>query len=226
MESEILRRVTHPRIPGFVEAFSTDDIHYIVQEFIEGLPLSCLMDSGRRFCEAEVKKIISQLLLILNDLHLPPQRENAVVHRDLRLSNLLLKDDKLFLVDFGFARFLDLSQNFSCPDPLENKYSGSSGNGLPLKQLNDLPSRKKIPGVETYRLLRTEISPRSDLFGAGVVAVDLFTSWVEDETLFNRPWQEVLPLSQPFVCFLQRLLGREDGFETAAEALEYLGSLL
>jgi serine/threonine-protein kinase len=226
LESEILRRISHPQIPGFVEAFSTGDIHYIVQEFIEGLPLSCLLDTSRRFSEEEVKRIVSQLLSILGDLHCPPQRENAVVHRDLRLSNLLLKDDKLFLVDFGFARFLDLSQNFSCPDPLENKYSGSSGDGLPLKRLNDLPSRKNIPGAETYRLLRTEISPRSDLFGAGVVAVDLFTNWVEDETLYNRPWQEVLPLSQPFVCFLQRLLSQEDGFETAAEALEYLRSLL
>ena len=183
-------------------------------------------DNGRRFSEAEVKRIISQLLSILSDLHCPPQREKAVVHRDLRLSNLLLKDNKLFLVDFGFARFLDLSKNFNCPDPLEYKFSGNPDDGVPLKQLNNLPSRKKIPGVETYRLLRREISPRSDLFGAGVVAVDLFTNWVEDETLFNRPWQEVLPLSQPFVDFLQKLLAREDGFETAAEALEYLRSLL
>ncbi len=226
MESEIIRRVTHQQIPGFVEAFSTGGIYYIVQEFIEGLPLSCLLDNGCRFSEAEVKRIISQLLSILSDLHCPPQRENAVVHRDLRLSNLLLKDDKLFLIDFGFARFLDPPQNFSCPDPLENKFGDCSDQGLSLKQLNELRPRKKVPGVETYRLLRREISPRSDLFGVGVVAVDLFTSWVEDEALFNRPWQEVLPLSEPFMCFLQRLLSREDSFQTAEEALEYLGSLL
>jgi len=226
LESEILRSVSHPRIPGFVGAFSFGEIHYIVQEFSEGLPLSCLLDSGRRFSEDEVKNIVTQLLSILRDLHTPPQRENAVVHRDLRLSNLLLKDDELFLIDFGFARFLDLSRNLSCPDPLENKYKDSNGDGQPLRLLSDLPSRKKIPGAETYRLLRKEISPRSDLFGAGVVAVDLFTSWVEDETLFDRPWQEVLPLSEPFVSFLARLLSREDGFHTAAGALEYLGSIL
>lgn len=226
LESEILRRVAHPQIPGFVEYFSTGDAYYIVQEYIEGLPLNCLLDTGRRFNEGEVKRIIRQLLFILKGLHCPPRRENAVVHRDLRLSNLMLKGETLFLVDFGFARFLDPSQNFSCPDPLENKYSGSSGCELPLKGLNGLPPGRKIPGADTYRLLRTEISPRSDLFGAGVVAVDLFTNWVEDEALFDRPWQEVLPLSQPFVRFLQKLLGREDGFETAADALEYLGRLL
>jgi len=228
LESEILRRIKNPQIPGFVEAFSIDDVHYIVQEFIAGLPLSCLIDTGRRFSEAEVKRIVFQLLAILNDLHCPPKKEDAVVHRDLRLSNLLLKDDKLFLVDFGFARFLDLSQNGYCPDPLEKKFSCYSGSdrGLLHKQLNELPSIKKIPGAETYRLLRREISPRSDLFGAGVVAVDLFTSWVEDESLFNRPWQEVLPLSELFVDFLQKLFSRNNGFETAAEALEYFRSIL
>lgn len=226
LESEILGRISHPQIPGFVEAFSAGDYHYIVQEYIEGMPLSSLVDTGRRFSEGEAKVIIAQLLYILCGLHCPPRKENAVVHRDLRLSNLMLKDDKIFLIDFGFARFLDLSRNLSCPDPLEHKYSDIAGEEQPLRRLSDLSSRKKVPGVETYKLLRTEISPRSDLFGAGVVAVDLFTSWVEDETLFDSPWQEVLPLSQPFVGFLLRLLSREGGFHTAAEALEYLGFIL
>ena len=226
LESEILRRVDHPQIPGLVEAFSTGDVHYIVQEYIEGLPLSSLLDTGRRFSEAEVKSIISQLLSILHGLHRPVQKENAVIHRDLRLSNLLLKDGQVFLIDFGFARFLDPSQFAFCPDPFDYKFGGneSSEDEAP-KHVKDLPSIKKIPGAKTYKLLRREISPRSDLFGAGVVAVDLFSSWVEDEALFERPWQEVLPLSGPFVAFLQKLLSREDGFDSAAEALEYLGAI-
>lgn len=226
LESEILRGIAHPRVPGFVESFTAGDIYCIVQEFVAGMPLSSLLDTGRRFSEREVKGLLVQLLSILNGLHSPLRREDAVVHRDLRLSNLLLKDDKLFLIDFGFARYLDLSRNLSCPDPLERKYSGSPGDERLLRRLGDLPSRKKIPGTETYRLLRTEISPRSDLFGAGVVAVDLFTSWVEDEALFEKPWQEVLPLSRPFKGFLSRLLAREGGFETASDALEHLNSLL
>ncbi len=227
LESKILRQIANPQIPGFVDAFTINDVHYIVQEFIDGLPLSCLIDTGRRFSEAEVKRIVSQLLAVLSDLHCPRRKKDAVVHRDLRLSNLLLKDDKLFLIDFGFARFLDLSQNNLCPDPLEKKFGCStvSGRGLLHKQLHELQYRKKIPGAETYRLLRKEISPRSDLFGAGVVAVDLFINWVEDDSLFNRTWQEVLPLSALFVDFLQNLLSRKNGFKTAAEAIDYLRSI-
>lgn len=227
LESEILRRITHSQIPGFVEAFSAGDVHYIVQEYIEGLPLSSLLEAGRRFSEAEVKSIVRQLLSILNNLHRPAQKKNAVIHRDIRLSNLLFRDGRIFLIDFGFARFLDPSRYAFCPDPLEYKFScnGSSGSGA-LKQLKELPSLKKIPGVETYKLLRREISPRSDLFGVGVVAVDLFSSWVEDESLFERPWQEVLPLSGPFTVFLQKLLSEKVGFDSAAEALGYLEAIL
>lgn len=210
-----------------MEAFSEGDMHYIVQEYIEGLPLSYLIENGCRFSEADVKGMVLQLLSILNDLHCPPQKKDAVVHRDLRLSNLLLQNDKLFLVDFGFARFIDLSRNVFCPDPLENKFYCNSGSDRGfLNPAGGVPFKKKMPGIETYRLLRREVSPRSDLFGAGAVAVDLFTSWVEDESLFNRCWQDVLNLSDPFIVFLEKLLSREGGFETAASALEYLGSVL
>lgn len=226
LESEILRRINHPQVPGFVEAFSAGCVHYIVQEYIPGLPLSSLLGSGRCFSEVEVKSIVRQLLIILNALHHPEQKENAVIHRDLRLSNLLLKDGQVFLIDFGFARFLDPAQFAFCPDPLEYKFSPneSSGRGA-LRQVKDLPSLKRIPGVETYKLLRREVSPRSDLFGVGVVAVDLFSSWVEDESQFAMPWQEVLPISEPFTVFLQKLLSQKDGFSTAAKALEYLETI-
>ncbi|KJS13320.1 MAG: hypothetical protein VR67_04880 [Peptococcaceae bacterium BRH_c8a] len=205
LESEILRRVKHPQIPGFVEAFSMAEAHYLVQEYVEGLPLSHLIYTGRRFSEVEVKGIIYQLLVILNALHHPRHQQDAVVHRDLRLSNLMLSGDNLYLIDFGLARFIDGQQFPFCPDPLQKK-CGSASN---------------CKESYTYQLLRREISPRSDLFGAGVVAVDLFTNWVEDEALFKESWEHVLPLSEPFKEFIKKLLSRE-GFTTTAEALAYL----
>lgn len=92
-----------------------------------------------------------------------------------------------------------------------------------LAMANDArtPRQRRMPGAHTYQLLRREISPRSDLFGAGVVAVDLFTNWVEDESLFEESWEQVLPLSQPFKIFIRKLLSR-DGFASAAEALACL----
>lgn len=209
LETEILKRVKHPRIPRLVETFSIKEVNYIVQEYIEGPPLSCLIDRGVRFTEAEVKEIIVQLLMILNALHAPKQKENAIVHRDLRLSNILLSQEKIYLIDFGLARFIDSAQFPNCPE--------ESIEALPDKR--SVLESQKVPGCETYRLLRREISPRSDLFGVGVVAIDLFTSWVEDESQFDMPWQNVLPLSKPFIKFLHRLLSDKNSFQTASEAL-------
>ncbi|WP_066637350.1 protein kinase domain-containing protein [Desulfolucanica intricata] len=222
LEAEILRRVNHPRIPGLVEAFSLEDVHYLVQEYVGGLPLSHLLHTGRRFNEKEVKGIIYQLLAILNELHNPPRKQDAVVHRDLRLSNLMLSDGKLYLIDFGLARFIDSRQFPFCPDPLQKKF-GSAPN-YKDRSYNCAPALRHIPGHFTYQLLRREISPRSDLFGAGVAAVDLFTNWVEDEALFKRSWKEVLPLSEPFKDFVEKLLSRE-GFASSAEAQAYLSRI-
>lgn len=174
--------------------------------------MSCLIDSGTLFSETEVKEILLQLLWILNDLHCPGQKKNAIVHRDLRLSNVFLNNGKVYLIDFGLARFIDPTQYLLCPDELSEEY--------PYKVHRLKP--QKVPGAQTYRLLRKEISPRSDLFGAGIVAIDLFTNWVEDESLFDLPWEEVLPLSDSFIAFLHKLLGREGGFQTAMEANAFL----
>jgi len=213
LEAEILKRVNHPQVPKFVESFSLAGVNYLVQEYVEGLPLSSLVYTGQLFSEAEVREFIRQLLDILNVLHNPANRKDAVIHRDLRLSNLMLSGDKIYLIDFGMARFMDSGQFPFYPDPLQKQFNTApycSGNaGL-----------RRKPGPYTYQVLRKEISPSSDLFGVGVVAVDLFTSWVEDEGPFEKNWADVLPLSEDFKAFIQQLLSQ--GFGNSTEAFNWL----
>lgn len=218
LEANILQSINSNRIPKFIEAFSLDSKHVIVQEMIEGDPLSYYIYNGHHFTEDDVKNIICQLLNILNELHNPIRMENAIVHRDLRLSNLLIKNGELYLIDFGFARYLQSSKSGVLPDPAFSNQEGLD-RALKVKTL-------RKPGAYTYRLLRREISPRSDLFGTGVVAIDLFTNWVKDEELFNQPWEHVLPLSDQFTRFLQKLLSRDrQGFSNCGEALMELGNI-
>ncbi len=221
LEKEILERITCRGTPRFVESFSLGDIYCIVQEYIPGWPLSYFIDTGCRFSEQEVRNILKKLFAILAELHCPLAKDNAVIHRDIRLSNLLLNKGNLYLVDFGLARFLDPLQFPLCHDPVEIISSEKA-----LKYVRPVHSFRmkgqNIPGSVTYSLLRKEISPRSDLFGAGVVAVDLFANQVEDEAQFALPWEKVLTLSDSFICFLKKLLGREEEFQTAQEALKRL----
>lgn len=191
-ESHILSRLNHRRIPHFIEAFSHNGVDYLVQEFIGGYPLSYYIVKGKRFTEEESKQILFQLLEILAYLHEPEKTRVAVIHRDLRLSNLFWFEDNVYLVDFGCARYFDGKTEVPADKP----------------DISDMKMSERRPGTGTYVLFRKEVSPRSDLFGAGVVGLDLFTNWIEDEALFQEPWQEILPASDSFKVIIETLLNQ------------------
>jgi serine/threonine protein kinase len=191
-ESYILSRLNHRRIPRFIETFSHNGVDYLVQEFISGYPLSYYIVKGKQFTEEESKRILLQLLEILTYLHEPGEDRPAVIHRDLRLSNLFWSEDNVYLVDFGCARYFDSKTEEPAGKP----------------DISDMVMSERRPGTRTYVLFRKEVSPRSDLFGAGVVGLDLFTNWIEDEALFQKPWQEILPASDSFKVLIETLLNQ------------------
>ena len=205
LESIILAQLNHPRIPRFIEAFSHNGVNYLVQEFIEGYPLSYHIVNGKRFSEEEAKRILFQILGILDYLHKPEGNRLPVIHRDLRLSNLFWHMDKVYLVDFGLAGY----------------FRGKSENLSNKSMENRVRPGGACAEVEAYALLRKEMSPCSDLFGVGVVGLDLFTNWIEDETLFQQPWQDILPASDAFKTFIERLLNPEKQFTSAGCAMKY-----
>ncbi len=205
-EKAILAHLNHSHIPSLVDAFCHAKVNYIVQEFIDGYPLSYYIGSGRRFSEAEVREVLLQLLLILQYLH---QHDQPVIHRDLRLSNLMLAGDKIHLIDFGLARFLN---------------SAAVGPAAASPTASSLAAPKHVR-PNSYRSFRQAVSPASDLFGAGVVGVDLFTNWVSDPAHFALSWQKLIPASQPFITFLEQLLTGQKYFCSAADAYHTLKSL-
>ena len=183
--------------------FSQDGVDYLVQDLVSGYPLSYYVIEGKRFTEEEARRILSELLEILVYLHKPEGTRPAVIHRDLRLSNLFWHDERVCLVDFGCARYYNgaVEPPVKEPEAVETKMSGSR------------------PGTRTYDLRRKEISPRSDLFGVGVIGLDLFTNWIEDETLFQRPWQEILPASSAYKALIETLLNQGVQSESAGDVL-------
>jgi serine/threonine protein kinase len=204
LESHILSHLTHPGIPRFIEAFSHDGVDYLVQEFMSGYPLSYYIVNGKRFTEEETKQILFQLLEILTYLHEPEETRLAVIHRDLRLSNLFWFENKVSLIDFGCARYFDGKTQQPASEPV-----------IADKKMNG-----RRPGTQTYALFRKEVSPHSDLFGTGVVGLDLFTNWIEDEALFQKPWQEILPASDTFKDLIEILLNQGKRSISAMDVLK------
>jgi serine/threonine protein kinase len=101
-EAQILRQVTHPRIPKYRDYFAIEDRllwFSLVYEYIPGTSFKQLLEEGRHFSEEQVQKFAQEVLEILQGLHdlSPP-----ILHRDVKPSNLIFgQDNHLYLVDFG-----------------------------------------------------------------------------------------------------------------------------
>jgi len=101
-ELKLLRRTNHPNIVQLLDVAvgkKLDSMFYIF-EYCEH-DLALLVDNRNSpFSESEVKCIMMQLLDAVAYLH-----ENWIIHRDLKLSNLLFNNKgQLKLCDFGLAR--------------------------------------------------------------------------------------------------------------------------
>lgn len=99
-EAQALRTLSHPAIPGYVDAFQPDDTSFVlVMERIPGTSLDTVVASGHRFAEADIERLFADLLDVLSYLHSlrPP-----VIHRDVNPKNIILRPDgSLSLVDFS-----------------------------------------------------------------------------------------------------------------------------
>lgn len=100
-EISVLRFLDHPGIPRLVDAWNSEapPTAVLVQAFVQGRTLQQWVEEGRRFTEAEVIGLASQLAGILSYLH---GFTNPVIHRDLKPSNVMLDPQgQIHLIDFG-----------------------------------------------------------------------------------------------------------------------------
>ena len=102
-EVNVLCSLNHPAIPKPLEFYYTSNHMYVCMSYLKGHPLLNLVETGR-VEEIRVRHIMSQLLHIVAHVH-----SKNIVHGDLKPENILLDesdDDKISVVDFGFARRL------------------------------------------------------------------------------------------------------------------------
>eukprot|EP01127_Copromyxa_protea_P003314 TRINITY_DN13145_c0_g1_i1.p1 TRINITY_DN13145_c0_g1~~TRINITY_DN13145_c0_g1_i1.p1 ORF type:complete len:305 (-),score=84.33 TRINITY_DN13145_c0_g1_i1:49-963(-) len=101
-EIDILSSVDHPNIVRMQAIFDTPEHLFIVMELMEGGELYEEIIQRSVFSEKEAAVIVRQLLDALSYLH-----NIGIVHRDLKLENLLLHkkgDLTVKLADFGLSR--------------------------------------------------------------------------------------------------------------------------
>ena len=112
LERDILIMTDHPFLCGADYVFQTEHRLYLVMPFVNGGELDRICIKRRRLEESEVKFYIAQIIIGIGELH-----EKDIVHRDLKLSNILLDHTGYIkIIDFGLAKNLkqgDLAKSFA-----------------------------------------------------------------------------------------------------------------
>lgn len=108
-ECKLLKSLSYPGIPTFVESFQDENRSVIVMEFIEGVDLEKqVIDqlglTGENLPVTIAVEYTIQVAKILEYLH--AHRPRPIVHRDVKPANIIVRasDNRLYLVDFGLAR--------------------------------------------------------------------------------------------------------------------------
>jgi len=96
---QVLQNLSHPNIPQIYEVIVDNCAVTILEEYIEGLTISDVLDSGL-YKESGVITIISSLCDALGILH-----ENGIVHRDIKPENVMIDNSgTVKLIDYNAAK--------------------------------------------------------------------------------------------------------------------------
>lgn len=202
-EINVLRSLSHPGIPQYLDSFETATGFCLVQEYKAALSLA----SPRYFTSQDVKKIAIAVLEILVYLQ---QQNPPVIHRDIKPDNILVdyfQDLKVYLVDFGFARL--------------------GGGDVSVSSV----VKGTLGFMPPEQLFNRQLTEASDLYSLGITLICLLTQIPSaevgnliDET-YRVDFKTLLPkLNLPFVKWLEKMVAPsvKNRFPNAATALEAL----
>ena len=161
-EANFMKRLDHPAIPRVVDIIDTGASIFVVMDYVNGTALSKVMrQQGEPFQQEEVVDWGIQLCDVLGYLHnIRPPAGYPVVYRDLKPSNVMLRDDNsVKLIDFG------ISMELLPTGPSDDRVIGTGGYGAP-EQVD--PEVHKTTAVDT----------RADIYALGTTLYSLVTGHV------------------------------------------------
>ncbi|MBD2200191.1 MULTISPECIES: protein kinase domain-containing protein [Calothrix] len=206
-EAEILEKLgrVHDQIPQLLAYFETEQEFYLVQDFVDGHPLSSEMLLGERWSESQVIQLLKEVLTILETVHC-----QGVIHRDIKPDNLIRRQDgKLCLIDFGAVKQIQIHQA---------SHSQMIGQTIGIG----------TPGYMPTEQSKGKPRPSSDLYALGMVVIQALTGILPSQLLEDKDgetiWCDQAEVSAGLASFLKKMVRYhfKERFETATEALQAL----
>ncbi|KAK3947420.1 hypothetical protein QBC32DRAFT_318841 [Pseudoneurospora amorphoporcata] len=136
-EVAILKQLTHPNIVRLHKMEESDRHYGIVLEYASGGELFDYILNHRYLKDNAARRLFAQLVSGVGYLH-----KKGIVHRDLKLENLLLdRNRNIIITDFGFANTFDPHQELSEEEEL-NLSDREFVKRMGLDKVNDAGWRK------------------------------------------------------------------------------------
>ncbi|MEL7069710.1 MAG: serine/threonine-protein kinase [Cyanobacteria bacterium J06581_3] len=208
-EAETLQKLgTHAQIPRLLAYFEENNEFYLVQEYIEGKPLSQEIVLGQRWSEPQAVQLLQDILGVLSFVH-----HQDVIHRDLKPDNIIRRqsDQKLVLIDFGAVKQVH-SQIGTAAQPNNTVAIGTRGY-MPSEQISGRP----------------RIS--SDLYAVGKIAIQALTGLLPTQLREDADgeliWRDQASVSDGFATFLSKMVRdyHKQRYQSSDEALQALWQL-
>ena len=210
-EAETLEKLgEHDQIPRLLAYFEEDEEFYLVQEFIEGHPLSDELLPGKKLSEAQVMLLLEDVLGILEFVH-----AQNVIHRDIKPENLIRRDrdQKLVLIDFGAVK------------TIEHTIAEATG----ISEFS-MPVYTSGYGASEQCLGKPRFS--SDIYALGVIGIQALTGarpvqLPQDPNTCELVWRDLIEVRQELATVLEKMtkFHFNQRYQTATEALEALQQL-
>ena len=160
-EAQALAKLNHPHIVTLYEFGQADGLFYFLMEFVDGVNLRQLLNSGR-VAPKEALAIVPQICDALQFAH-----TRGIVHRDIKPENILLnRDGDVKIADFGVAKIVaQRQQESTAAAPVSSGDLTESGATVGTPQYM-APEQTKNPA---------DVDHRADIYSLGVVFYQMLT---------------------------------------------------
>ncbi len=220
-EMQVIARLRHPNIVRLIDSGTLPgDRLYIALEFVDGRPLSEVLQAEQRLSPDEARYLMGQVLDALCCAH-----EHGIVHRDLKPDNILISATggrrNAVILDFGIAAITDDAR---------------------AEDMKKLTRTNEVIGTPHYmapeQLLGQPANIQTDLYAWGLIALECLTgsSAVDAPSAAAVIFQHLSPepihipaevASSPWGSIIARAVAKPlaERFPSATIALQALGAL-
>ena len=101
-EIDMLKSIQLRNVPAVLNEGELNNIPFYLMEYIDGHTFEhVIFEENQQFSEIQSLQITKQLFEIVMFLH-----SKGIVHRDLRIPNILIRNEQLHIIDFGLSAYM------------------------------------------------------------------------------------------------------------------------